>query len=127
MSRRQKKSSKMQTEIRENEMCAYVGRQLERNFPGYKWFVQCTWHTGVVTIKNMNLHGDYGFVLHLGKLLNEKPREGKLLQDDKLPLAVEAGGEMLERVGLPAGPRPGYKIDVERDLRNNAIMDLHGV
>lgn len=115
-----------QIEVRENQECAYVGQLLEKHYPGYRWFVQCTWSTGVVTVKNMDLHGDYGFVIHLKDLLFDKRRSGKQLRDDKLPIPVNAGGEMLARCGLPAGPRPDYMPNLERDLRNNVIMDTHG-
>ena len=102
-------------EIHANAICAAVGQQLEKHYPGWLWFVECTITSGIVTVKNISLHGDYGFVLLLTDLLS----------DTDLRLPVTAGGELLERCNLPRGPRP-KNLQIKRDIKGNAELDTHG-
>ena len=77
-------------------------------YPGWKWYIECTWESGCVVVKNLDLHGDYGFVIELRHLLN----------DTSLNLPVNAGGELLERCNLPRGAKPeNFKELVKKDVR----------
>lgn len=110
--RKKQYKNAVKMEILANKVCAAVGRKLEELYPGWLWLVECTWRNGVVTVKNISLHGDYGFVIHLEELMH----------DPDLKLVSVAGGELLERCDLPRGPRPaGIKADLDkqRDVRGN--------
>ena len=109
-------SNAVKLEIYANRICAAVGQKIQDHYPGWLWDIECKWETGVVTVKNLGLHGDYGFVLHLEELLN----------DVDLKLVVVAGGDLLERCGFPAGPRPEDTSDKKRDIRGNVLMVKHG-
>jgi hypothetical protein len=94
-----------------------VGQKLAQAYTGYQWQIDCSIIGGVVTIKNLNLSGDYGFVLHLRDLEH----------DTDLKSVILAGGELLERCNLPRTFRPeDYTELVETDLRDNVIGDTHG-
>jgi hypothetical protein len=97
----------------ENKICAEVGKQLEKHYPGWTWLVECVWSTGLVTVKNLNIHGDYGFVLTLQDLLH----------DVELVLPVRAGGELLERCNLPRARRPQDTSHLKRDVRGNVTNE----
>ena len=102
------KAKAFQMEINENKICSVVGRCLEQHYPGYMWNVECTWYTGCVTVKCLDIHGDYGFIIHLKDLVH----------DIGLQLPMKAGGELLERCGLPRSKRP-EKLELKRDIRGN--------
>lgn len=112
---RQRKNA-IKMEIAENKICAIVGKQLAAHYPGWHWLVECTVQSGVVTVKNLSLHGDYGFIIHLEDLMT----------DTDLRLPVAAGGELLERCGLPRGPRPEDTTHLKRDVKGQVIGDTHG-
>lgn len=100
--------------IAEEKICSAVGQVLEKHYPGYRWYVHCTWWTGVVTVKNLNLHGDYGFMFHLRELLH----------DVDLTSVMRAGGELLERCSLPRrNMRPEDVYELKRDLRGNVTAE----
>lgn len=104
-------------ELAINKIESIVGQKLISLYKGYNWYVDCKPEHGVVEIKNLTLHGDYGFVLYLKDLVN----------DLNLDLVMRAGGELLERCGLPTTHRPeDYKGIVKKDLRSNVIGDTHG-
>ena len=103
-------------EIAANQVCSIVGQVLTKHYPGWKWYVECNRGTGVVVIKNLTIHGDYGFILHLRALLNDR----------NLKLPILAGGELLERCNFPRGARP-ERLEAERDIKNNVIkLDTQG-
>ena len=104
----------MRMTINENKICSAVGQVLEKHYPGYRWYVNCEWWTGVVTVKNLNIHGDYGFVLYLQELLNDLELNG----------VMRAGGELLERCNLPRrNMRPEEVFELKRDLRGNVTAE----
>jgi hypothetical protein len=113
MSRRKAKPTKMTMELAENAICAAVGRKLEEHYPGYHWYVECVWKTGTVVVKNLNLNGDYGFLLHIPKLLH----------DTDLHLVTVAGGELLERCGLPRSLKPEDISHLKRDVKGNVTEE----
>lgn len=74
----------------------YVGDALETAYPGYMWMVSSA--RGVISVKcgQLGQFGNYGMIL-------EKSYSATNLKD----LAIKAGGELLERCGLPRGKWPG--------------------
>lgn len=74
----------------------FVGDALESTYPGYMWQVHSS--RGVISVKCGQLaqFGNYGMVL-------EKSYSATNLRD----LAIRAGGELLERCGLPRGKWTG--------------------
>jgi hypothetical protein len=103
-------------EIAANKLCAMVGKVLQKHYPGWQWFVECLQGTGVLTVKNLSIHGDYGFIIHLHQLMN----------DTELKLPILAGGELLERCNFPRGAMP-ERLEVDRDIKNNVIdIDTQG-
>lgn len=112
-----KNKSDLKTELLINRIEASVGRKLQDLYPGYSWQIECKPFSGVVEVKNLTIHGDYGFLLHLKMLVH----------DTNLELVKQAGGELLERCGLPATLRPeNMESYVKRDIRGNVEMDTHG-
>ena len=107
--RKAKPSKEFQVTMAENKICSMVGQQLQKHYPGWHWLVECVGSTGVCTVKNLSLNGDYGFVIHLDQLA----------RDTDLKLPVMAGGELLERCGFAAGPRPEDISHLHRDGRGN--------
>ena len=99
--------SKVQQELYENKICALVGRELEKHYSGYKWLVECNLYSGMVSVRNLTLEGEYGFYIGLDTLLNET--DPKVVRN--------AGGEILERFKLDALPR-------RDDLIINPVGDL---
>jgi hypothetical protein len=96
----------------ENTVCGIVGRELEKHYPGWEWYVECKLPTGLVSVRNLSLHGEYGFYLSIAAILNET--------DPKLVML--AGGEILERYWQGRGKRPAH-VDKVVDIRGNAMGD----
>lgn len=72
-----------------------IAEKLMEHYPHpHLWAVTCEGRTGIATIKNMNLSGQYGYVLKLPKLYSAS----SLAKD-----VVRAGGEILERFGMNRG------------------------
>jgi hypothetical protein len=70
-----------------------VGDILESNFPGWAWVIAPDERGGIITIRSMRLDARYGYLLHIARI-----------QDDpQLSAVLRAGGEILERAGMPRG------------------------
>lgn len=110
-----KQSNNLKMELAENAICAAVGQVLVRHYPGWKWYVECKNESGVVSVRNLTLNGDYGFIVHLNRLEH----------DIDLKLVRDLAGELLERYGQRAAARPQV-VEVDRDIKGNAIGDTHG-
>jgi hypothetical protein len=101
-------------EIDENRICGFVGSQLQAIYPGWDWYVDCKLESGVVTIRNLTLNGDWGYAIPLNVVLTETdPRVVRL-----------AGGEILERHYQAATARKSNIID--RNFDGSAVGDLDG-
>jgi hypothetical protein len=70
-----------------------VARVLNDAYKGWSWATHCDSRTGILTVENWDLSERYGFVIHMNKLTGA--------QEIKRA-AILAGGEFLERHGLPA-------------------------
>lgn len=105
-------------ELFANKICSMVGQQLEKHYPGWLWHVACVDGSNQVTVKNMNIHGEYGFAISLRDLMH----------DPELALPVLAGGEILERCGFPRGRMPMDVNEMKRDIKGNIVdLDIDGV
>ena len=87
-------------EIENMDDAKAVGEALETAYPGYLWMVSSA--RGVLSVKcgMLSQFGNYGMIL-------EKHYSASNLKE----LAIRAGGELLERCGLPRGKWPGYLPD----------------
>ena len=77
-------------------LAAAVYHKLEEHYPGHRWAVNADHAAGIVTVQllyldRLNTPKGWGFVLLIAKL------DG----DPTMRSAVRAGGELLERFGLP--------------------------
>lgn len=103
---------RMRLEIMENKICAMVGKQLEKHYPGWAWLVNCRLETGLVAVFNTQLSGRYGFYLPIAAIINET--------DPKL--VMRAGGEILERYHQTTGAAP-ERAEIQRKFTGEAIGD----
>ena len=69
-----------------------VAETLLKHYPGHLWAVG--WQGGAITVKNINISGDYGFYI-----FPQVTSTASELADK----AVRFGGELLERAGLKRG------------------------
>ena len=85
---------------RDLAVCAQIFRVLIEEYPGWYWQVLADTVQGYATVKIGHLmNGNQAFILHLDRMTspNDLEREVK-----------RAGGELLERYGLP---RRGFDLD----------------
>lgn len=88
---------------------------LERHYPGWLWAVQPFEFGAIIKIFSLRISGEYGYIIKVADIQNDPKRQS----------AIEAGGEILERYGLPRGMyRRGLLRDKLRDIRGNLIPDL---
>lgn len=96
----------------EQDLCIAVGEDLTKHYPGYDWLCGANVQAGTIVIDLMvdkpHHLANHGYLLHLGTLM--APGGHKRV--------MEAGGEMLERFGLPrsAAPQDWRKRAVENGL-----------
>ena len=90
-----------------------VGDCLEKRYPGHAWGVQGNVETGIVHVYNLNLSGQWGFVIKMDDLLN----------DPNMKCVIMAGGEVLERYNLSrSGLKETELADVRFDFKGDAVM-----
>lgn len=68
---------------------------LLQKYPGHRWSCEVKTEQGVAYVRNLFADPRQGWVIHLRNCLNWA---------DVKKVAIEAGGELLERYGLPRGP-----------------------
>lgn len=66
---------------------------LERHYPGWLWAVQPDERGGVINIFSLRISGTWGYRI----------KTKNIQSDPQLSLALQAGGEILERCGQPRG------------------------
>jgi hypothetical protein len=81
------------------EACHRVGEILSIQYPGHPWQVGVKHDAGTIHIElpyltRLRTRFPYGFLLHLSSLRNHDTARKKV---------IWAGGELLERYGLPRG------------------------
>lgn len=86
-----------------------VYTKLEQHYPGHNWRVNADHEQGVVSVwlqyfDKLRKNAPWGFRLFISRLNS----------DPEMKCVVTAGGELLERFGLP---RKVYRVDYETRLR----------
>lgn len=95
--------------LREQEIAKSVTEVLDQHYPGHMWAVNVDITGGVATVFNLRLSGNWGFMLHLDKLLISHNQAAKLIRD--------SGGELLERYRIRRGR---YDIDEYSQLHEDS-------
>ena len=91
-----------------------VAETLDKHYPGHAWAVQASVEQGIVTVRNLNLSGEMGFILHMDDMHH----------DPDMKLTVRAGGELLERYRVRRGEFRAADLDGRKvDLRGNLEYD----
>lgn len=107
------------TRMADHDLCVAVGEDLTSTYPGYFWNVGCNHEAGALHIELVIPHQvgntTKGFLMHISTAVG--PGGQKAVR--------KAGGELLERWGLPRGRAP--KDTIERALEHgldegNAIL-----
>lgn len=88
-------------QMADEDICRAIGEDLTQTYPGYLWQVGCNHDAGVATILLIvptatRADQAKGFMIHLDTVVG--PGGSKKVRD--------AGGEVLERWGLPRGRAP---------------------
>lgn len=88
---------------------------LERHYPGWLWAVQPFEFGAIIKIFSLRISGEYGYIIKVADIQNDPRRQ----------LAIEAGGEILERYNLPRGQyRRELLRNKMRDIRGNLVPDI---
>lgn len=99
-----------QQDILDLELARLVSEELTKHYPGHVWAVNAQSSQGVITVKNLNLSGNRGFLLHYRNMKS---------YDEVKQQAMRSGGEILERYNLSRG---GLKQTEYKSLK----MDVPG-
>lgn len=75
----------------DQNMAKMLCERLQQHYPGHLWAVNVEGRTGLITIRNLYLSGQWGYVLKIGHVYSASSLERD---------AVRAGGEILERFRL---------------------------
>ena len=75
----------------------FMAAVLEKHFPGWAWGITVDERGGVAHVFAMELSGEMGYTLLLDDLQNAGRFDWKMI--------LMAGGEILERYGIPRGPK----------------------
>lgn len=81
-------------ELADMALAGRIAEVLERCYPGHSWAVHADSSQGIAWVKNLRLSDRFGFVLMLRDLKYQREIASN---------AMEAGGNLLERFGLPRG------------------------
>ena len=71
-------------------LVSQVANKLLEHYKHYMWHVQISPDNSVVGIRCLNVHGNYGYVVHTMDIQN----------DPDMKAVVKAGGEILERANM---------------------------
>lgn len=85
------------TAMADEDLARAVGEDLMQHYPGHPWMVGCNHEAGTVAVQLGYIDTQMGILLHIQKLLAPGGQK----------LAMRAGGELLERLGLPRGAATG--------------------
>jgi hypothetical protein len=100
----------MRTTALEHQLAANIAKVLTEHYPGYPWAVNVSAETGIATVENWALSTKDGYIIKM-KSLNGPTEVTKA--------AIIAGGEFLERHGLP---RSKAEMDQMPELTRAAIF-----
>ena len=88
---------------------------LEQHYPLYTglWRVTVNEQGGVIEVNNMAISGRYGFLMHISKIDSEGRK------------VVRAGGELLDRYGLPRSKAGTFDqvFSLPTDFRGEPVFD----
>lgn len=84
------------SEVLDMEKAKEVGETLLKHYPGHLWAV--AFQGGALVVKNLAISSFYGFIIK---------HHNSFSATDLAKKAVLAGGELLERAGMPRGPWDG--------------------
>jgi len=88
---------------------------LEKHYSGWLWTINPDEFAGMIYIYSLRLSGEFGYKMKISDVQNDPQRK----------LAVEAGGEILERYGMKRGAyKREYLKGKIQDLRGNYIPDM---
>jgi hypothetical protein len=90
---------------------------LEKHYPGWAWAIEADPRGGVVNIRSLKCHGEWGVILKM-EWVQREPKAARRL-------ALESGGEILERFGIRPGPY-SYEawVAAPRDISGMLRPDL---
>lgn len=99
-----------ETRMADEDICIAVGEDLTRMYPGYLWMVGADHDAGVVHIRLQlpldtpanRVLGEYGYLLYISSVLGAGGQAK----------VRNAGGEMLERWGLPRSWAPHDVVEI---------------
>lgn len=75
-------------------MAKTLSEALQRHYPGHLWAVNVEARTGLITIRDMYLAGNWAYVLKMGAIYSASALEKDV---------IRAGGEILERFRMQRG------------------------
>lgn len=97
------------------QQAGIIAEALHKHYPGHAWAVNFSSAKGIVTILNLYLAHDRGYVLHVGKQYSASALQAN---------AIRAAGEILERYSVSRGKLRQTEIDeVPTDFAGRAIGD----
>lgn len=101
------------TAMADMDVCRAVGEDLSRAYPGYPWMVGANHEAGTCVVDLPEVfkpvkYRNWGILLHLSSLMGPGGQKKVLF----------AGGEMLERLGLPRSAAPA---DAKNKARENGM------
>lgn len=100
--------------MQETEIASRILAKLVADYPGYNWHVEVSFQAQVAIVRT-EFGGNWGFVLHLDKVVN----------DPDLKAVRWAGGESLERFNLSRERASESAIDgLVLDARGCAIPEM---
>lgn len=86
--------SAVDTSANDMLMAKEIADTLERHYKGHLWGVNVDGRTGLITIRNLLISGQMGYILKIPLIYSASEFLGKV---------VRAGGEILERYQLSRG------------------------
>lgn len=90
-----------------------VTELLMKQYPGHPW--ACHVGSGVITVRNMLLSGEFGYYIHLNRIHTD---------DDFNRKVTRAGGEILERFKLSRGELAEQEVmNMKRDFARRPVFD----
>lgn len=93
-------------------MAKQMAETLHSHYPGHAWAVTCDGATGIATVRNLALSGNWGFTLKLTTTYSASEFRRRI---------VMAGGELLERYRLTRGR---FDEETYRGLARNFAGNL---
>lgn len=91
-----------------------IADKLERLYPGWLWAVQPDERGGVINIFSMRLSMRWGYRLHTKNVQQDPHRRD----------AMRAGGEILDRFGMPRGRYDRSKWQAAKRYIGSVAMDI---